>query len=264
MAVKATNQVDIVDLTDGYSVILSSDSVTVPGDLNGAAIAESNAFSVSVTAMCGSDKVPCTVVVTCPSGISAGTQTTSNNVVTVPFSVTSQLVGSAMVTLAVTITDAGVTVGKSLGVAVAKTGASGQSSYTHIRYSENANGSSMTSTPTSDTKYIGVYVGTASTCPAYNDPGFMWSKYMGEDAFLVEVTSSAGFIFKNTQAATTLTANVFKGGVPQSASDLTALGLAVKWYRDGSSTAAGTGLTLQIGAGDVTNRATYVVKLEDA
>ena len=262
MAVKATNQVDIVDLTDGYSVILSSDSVTVPGDKNGAAIATANAFSVSVTAMQGADKVACSVAVTCPSGVSAGTQTTSGNVVTIPFSVTAALSGSGTVTLAVTITDAGVTVNKSLGVSVAKTGADGTSSYTYVRYSENSDGSGMTTTPTNDTAYIGIYVGTSSTVPAYT--AFTWSKYQGEDAYTLDVTSSVGFIFKNTQAATTLTANVFKGGALLTASDLTSLGLAVKWYKDGSSTAAATGLTLSISAGDVTNRATYLAQLEDA
>ena len=261
MAVKATNQVDIVDLTDGYSVILSSDSVTVPGDKNGAAIAAANAFSVSVTAMQGADKVACTVAATCPSGVSAGTQTTSNNVVTIPFSVTASLVDSGTVTLAVTITSAGVTVNKSLGVSVAKTGADGQSSYTYVRYSENSDGSNMTATPTSDTKYIGVYVGSSPTVPAYT--AFTWSKYMGEDAYVLEVTSSAGFIFKNTQAATTLTANVFKGGALLTASQMTALNLAVKWYRDSATTAMATGLTLLISAGDVTNRASYRAQLED-
>ena len=31
MAVKATNQVDIVDLTDGYSVVMSSEAVSLVG-----------------------------------------------------------------------------------------------------------------------------------------------------------------------------------------------------------------------------------------
>ena len=262
MAVKAMNQIDIVDLTDGYSVILSQESATVPGNKNGAAIATANAFSVAVTALCGSTKVPCSVVATCPTGISAGTQTTSNNVVNVPFSVTSSLVTSGVITLAVTVTGTSITIEKTVGVAVAKTGVDGQSYYTYVRYSANADGSSMTDTPSASTKYIGVYSGPSSTVPAYTS--FTWSKYMGDDgddAIVLHIESSAGTIFKNTSAATTLTAHLFRGGVELTSAQISALG-TVKWYKDGSSTAAGTGLTFGISAGDVTNKATYAAQLE--
>ena len=57
-------------------------------------------------------------------------------------------------------------------------GANGQSYYTYIRYSANSNGSGMVTTPTSSTKYIGVYSGTSSTVPAYT--AFTWSKYVGD------------------------------------------------------------------------------------
>ncbi len=262
MAVKAVNQIDVVDLTDGYAVMLSADSATVPGNSSGAAIAATNAFSVSVTALCGSNVVACTVATTCSSGISAGTQSISSNVVTIPFSVTSSLVNTGTVQLAVTITDAGVTVNKTLGVAVAKTGTSGQSYYTYVRYSENSDGSNMTSTPSDSTMYIGVYSGTSSSVPAYTS--FTWSKYMGDDGddgIVLTIESSAGTIFKNTSAATTLTARVFLGGTELSTSEIAALG-TVNWYKDGGSTAVGTGVTFGISAGDVTNKATYVAQLE--
>ena len=58
-------------------------------------------------------------------------------------------------------------------------GQDGDSSYTYVRYSANSDGSNMVSSPTSDTKYIGIYVGTSSTVPAYT--AFSWSKYIGED-----------------------------------------------------------------------------------
>lgn len=260
MAVKATNQIDIVDITDGYAVFLSQETATVPGNSSGAAIAAANAFSVTVTAMVGSSKVACTVVPTCPTGITAGTQTTSDLSVTIPFSVTSSFVNAGVVQLAVTITDSGATIQKAVGVAVAKTGTS---SYTYIRYSANADGSNMTSTPSDSTKYIGVYSGSNSTVPAYGQ--FTWSKYMGDDGddgLVLSIESSAGNIFKNTSASTTLTARVFQGGTELSAAQIAALG-TVKWYKDGSSTPAGTGITFGIGAGDVTNKATYVVQLED-
>lgn len=83
----------------------------------------------------------------------------------------------------------------------------------------------------------------------------------GDDAITLVIESSAGFIFKNTQAVTTLTARVFQGGEELNATQIAALG-AVKWYKDGGSTAVGTGTTLSITAGTVTNHASYTANLE--
>lgn len=83
----------------------------------------------------------------------------------------------------------------------------------------------------------------------------------GEDAITLVITSSQGFIFKNASIVTTLTAHVFRAGTELSSSEISALG-AVKWYKDGDSTAVATGLTLAISAGDVTNKATYTAQLE--
>lgn len=83
----------------------------------------------------------------------------------------------------------------------------------------------------------------------------------GEGGITLSITSSDGYIFKNTSAATTLTAHVYQNGTEVTGSALTALG-TIKWYKDGGSTAIGTGSTLSIGVGDVTNHATYVAQLE--
>lgn len=83
----------------------------------------------------------------------------------------------------------------------------------------------------------------------------------GADAITLSITSSNGTIFKNSAIATVLTAHVYKAGKELSASEISALG-TIKWYKDGSTTAAGTGATLTIDAGDVTNKATYVAQLE--
>ena len=83
----------------------------------------------------------------------------------------------------------------------------------------------------------------------------------GADAIVVSVTSSNGFIFKNTSVATTLTAHVYQAGVELNATQIAALG-TIKWYKDGSTTATSTGATLAIDAGQVTNKASYVAQLE--
>ena len=75
------------------------------------------------------------------------------------------------------------------------------------------------------------------------------------------ISSSAGTIFKNSAIVTTLTAHVYKAGIEVTGSALTALG-TIKWYKDGGSSAVATGQTLDISAGDVSNKATYVAQLE--
>ena len=83
----------------------------------------------------------------------------------------------------------------------------------------------------------------------------------GDGGLTLSITSSDGLIFKNTQAATTLTAHVYQDGAEITGSALTALG-TIKWYKDGGTTAVATGASLVIGAGDVTSHATYVAQLE--
>lgn len=83
----------------------------------------------------------------------------------------------------------------------------------------------------------------------------------GKDAITMAITSSGGTIFKNTAIATTLTAHVYKGGVEVTGSALSSLG-SIKWYKDGGTTAVATGSTYTIGAGDVSNKATFSAQLE--
>lgn len=83
----------------------------------------------------------------------------------------------------------------------------------------------------------------------------------GLDAITMAIISSGGTIFKNTAIATTLTAHVYKGGVEVTGSSLSALG-TIKWYKDGGTTAVATGATYTIGAGDITNKATFSAQLE--
>ena len=59
-------------------------------------------------------------------------------------------------------------------------GTNGTSSYLYVRYSANASGSNMTTTPTSTTKYIGVCVTQSATAPT-SYTAYSWSKYVGED-----------------------------------------------------------------------------------
>lgn len=84
----------------------------------------------------------------------------------------------------------------------------------------------------------------------------------GADAISLVITSSAGFIFKNTDVATTLTAHVYSGGRELTGTDLSSLG-TIKWYKDSGTTSIASGSTLTIAAGDVSNKASYTAQLED-
>ena len=84
----------------------------------------------------------------------------------------------------------------------------------------------------------------------------------GADAITMTITSSNGTIFTNTSITTTLTAHVYKAGAELDATAIAALG-TIKWYKDGSTTPLSTtGPTLNIGAGDVESKATYIAQLE--
>lgn len=58
-------------------------------------------------------------------------------------------------------------------------GTNGTSQYVHIRYSANSNGSGMTTTPQSNTQYIGLANTTSATAPTVNT-SYTWTKTKGE------------------------------------------------------------------------------------
>lgn len=71
-----------------------------------------------------------------------------------------------------------------------KTGATGTSYYTYVRYSANADGSNMTRLPESDTAYIGIYTGTATSAPtAYS--AYTWSRLKGDQGSGVTILSTS-------------------------------------------------------------------------
>ncbi len=59
-------------------------------------------------------------------------------------------------------------------------GAAGTSAYVHIRYSEDSMGTNMSTVPSANTKYIGIYSGTSQYAPA-SAGSYTWSLYQGEN-----------------------------------------------------------------------------------
>lgn len=278
MAIKAVNQIDVIDLTDGYSVVLTNDNYTFLGTTT--SVNGTQTTTTQVMALCGSEQVPCTVgTITCPTGISAVSDGKSP-MPTITVTATSALTKSGTITIPIVV-DGDITINKTFSFSIAFKGQTGQ------------NGTSVTVSSTSVTYQAGTSgttppTGTwSTTVPSVANGQYLWTKTVvnysdgkstesysvsykgtngtngkdGLDAITMAITSSGGTIFKNTAIATTLTAHVYKGGVEVTGSALSALG-TIKWYKDGGTTAVATGATYTIGAGDITNKATFSAQLE--
>lgn len=341
MAVKASDQISIVDVTDAYSVSMTSEAYTFVGDTT-AALAGS--CSTQITAMCGSENVLVTVgTITTPSGITAAISSNGSTAVTVTFTAAASTVKTACeATIPLTI-DGDKEFTKKFSFGVALKGASGTSVTVKSQAVTYQAGTSGTTAPTgtwsssipsvdkgqflwtktvvtySDGKSTTAYAvsyqpnngtdgssvtissqsvtyqastsGTttptgswSTTIPTVANGSFLWTKTVvtysdktsttsysvsytgkngsnGADAITISISSSNGFIFKNADIVTVLTAHVYKAGKELGSTEIAALG-TVKWYKDGSTTAAATGVTYTISAGDVSNKATFSAQLE--
>ena len=228
MTVKAAAQQTLIDMTDAYSVFLTSEAYTFPGTTSGAV--NGSSCTTSVLVYRGDTQMDCSVTaasIVKPTSITVSVDNTTNTKEPkLTITTTSALTGSADIELPVVVTGAGITITKKFSVSVAKTGNTGA---TGANGKDGANGTNGTN---------------------------------GVDALTVVITSSNGFIFKNTSIDTKLTASVYKGGALLTDANLTSLGYTIKWYKDGGATAVQTGSSLTISAGAVSGKANYVAQLE--
>lgn len=279
MAVKGSDQISIVDITDAYTVGLTSEAYTFIGDTSAA---KAGTCSTQVIAYCGSEAVLVTVgSITCPTGITASITNNGTATPTITFTAAAGKVTSACeATIPLTV-DGDISFTKKFSFGVALTGATGAKgsnitiSSQSVTYQASSSGTTAptgtwsTAVPTiSNGQYLWTktYVkysdGTETTAYSVSYKGTNGTNGAdGADAITISVTSSNGTIFKNADIATVLTAHVYKAGKELTSSEISALG-TVKWYKDGATTAAATGTTLTISAGDVSNKATYVAQLE--
>lgn len=271
MAVKSSDQITIVDVTDGYSVDLSIPSITVNGGTSG--LAASQIVNVDITARQGATAIAPSIG-TCTSStnkVTAGTPTTSGTTVTLPITLGSGLAESGTVKIPVTVAT-GIVIEKTFTFSVAIAGEGGQSQYTWIRYATNSSGSGMTTTPTSSTTYIGYAITTDNTAPS-SASAYTWSKYVGDkgddgaDSIAITIISSAGTVFKNSSGSTTLTAHVYVGGTEATVAsngtvtyDSETLG-SIYWYKNGTQVASPS-KTLSVSASEVNNTMNIIAQLE--
>lgn len=219
MAIKASNQVTLVDLTDAYTIVLTSEAHTFIG--NTSSVNGTQTTTTQIFAYLGDDQVTVQVgKITGETGISAVSDGKSP-APTVTVTATSALTTGGVLNIPLTV-NGDIQIKKQFSYAIAFKGTTGERG---PKGATGANGAD------------------------------------GADAITLVVTSSAGTIFKNTNISTTLTAHVYRAGVEVTGTALTNLG-TIKWYKDGSNTAAATGQTLTISAGSVDNKASYVAQLE--
>lgn len=236
--IKAADQITVLDVSDAYNVVLSSEAYTFLGDTQGA-VAGSKC-TTDAAAYCGNNM--CSVVtvdpkaIVCPTGVTAGVSNSGTSKVTITFTLTAKLTTACEATIPVVVD--GITISKKFSFAVSRTGATG------------AKGDTGATGPTGPQGNTGP---TGPRGPQGN---------AGADAITVTITSSNSIIFKNNTGSTVLTAHVFKGSAEQIIADNgTVSGLGtIKWYK--GATLVSTSKTYTVTAGAVDNSQAYTCQLE--
>lgn len=123
MAVKASSQISMIDVTDAYSVLLTSEAYAFTGNTSGAPAGLT--CTTQVVAFCGQKS--CTSLnvsnVSCPTGITATVSNNNTAVPTVTFKTTATITATCEAIIPVSVD--GITINKKFSFAVAKTGSTG-------------------------------------------------------------------------------------------------------------------------------------------
>lgn len=284
MAIKSADQITIIDVTDAYSVMLTSEAYTFVGGSGGVAAGAS--CSTEAVAFCGTNQCPVVNVtasdIVCPTGVSATVESSGTAKVKVTFKTTATISAACEATIPVVVD--GITVNKKFSFAVAKAGTNG------------VNGTSVSVKSTSVTYQVGASgtdkpTGTwSTTVPTVPNGKYLWTRTIvtysdgksttsysvsykgtngangknGADAITMSITSSNGTVFKNNAGSTVLTAHVFVAGKEQTIADDGTCGSlgVVKWYKAGNTTAVATAKTYTITAAAVDNMLPITAQLE--
>lgn len=170
MAIKAADQLTIIDVTDAYSVMLTSEAYTFVGGTGG--VASGQTCTTEAVAFCGTNQ--CTSVnvtaadIVCPTGISAAVANSGTSKVKITFTTTATISVACEATIPVVVD--GITMNKKFSFAVAKAGTNGQ------------NGTSVTVSSTSITYQVGTSGTTkptgewSATIPTVAKGQYLWTK----------------------------------------------------------------------------------------
>lgn len=122
MAIKSVDQISIVDVTDAYSVILTSETHAFLGTTNAA---RAGSTTTQIIAMQGSSQVPCSVTVseiTKPTGVTVSSDSNATSP-TLTISVTTSVTSGGVIKIPVHIGD--ITIMKEFTFTIAFMGATG-------------------------------------------------------------------------------------------------------------------------------------------
>lgn len=170
MAIKSADQITIIDVTDAYSVMLTSEAYTFVGGPGGVAAGAS--CLTEAVAFCGTNQCPVVNVtasdIVCPTGVSATVESSGTAKVKVTFKTTATISAACEATIPVVVD--GITVNKKFSFAVAKAGTNG------------VNGTSVSVKSTSVTYQVGASgtdkpTGTwSTTVPTVPNGKYLWTK----------------------------------------------------------------------------------------
>ena len=237
MAVKATAQETVFDLTDAYSIMLTSESYTFNGNTRG--VPAGKTCSTQVVAYLGGTPMKSNISkVTCPTGISVSLKDNNTIAPTITFTTTATVTEDCEASISVTVDD--VTISKKFSFAVAKTGSKGDKgdtgaagngiksiSYYYARSSSqtapSASSITGTSIPTLDAtnkylwqKEIITYTNNTSQTTVvllavYGNTGAKGDK--GNDGTSVTIKSQA-VTYQASSSGTTIPSGTWSPGIP--------------------------------------------------
>lgn len=164
MAIKTADQISIVDVTDAYSVILTSDAHTFPGTVSAA---KAGSCTTQIIAMRGAEQIAASVVlseIVAPNGVTV-TKDSHATSPTLTISVSTAVTADGVVKIPVHIGD--ITLNKEFTYAIAFTGATGAAGAAGKNGTNGADAISMTVTSSNGTIFKNSAIETTLTAHVY-------------------------------------------------------------------------------------------------
>ncbi len=297
MAVKGQASQTVVDLTDGFSVSLSQDSVAWNGGESSLGTAQS--VSVTVTAYQGSSIASSYSIGECVcSDPTNCTATVSGSTVTISVAAAATTSGTVTIPVSITANGSTVTINKTFSYNIALKGATGSTGSTgpvgvSMRNKGEWSSGTAYTAGTTGGSYIDVVTldGSSYMCKsshtssASNKPpnSTYWTLLSekgetgetgatggtgpaGDDAILVVITGDT--VLRNNSGSITLTASVYVGGAAATVNESTGVVTfggstigTIKWY-EGSSGTGTAGGKHSVSASSVTNSLVVYARLE--
>lgn len=164
MAIKSADQITIIDVTDAYSVMLTSEAYTFVGGTGG--VGSGQTCTTEAVAFCGTNQCASVSVnasdITCPNGITATVENSGTSKVKITFKTTATINAACEATIPIVVD--GITMNKKFSFAVARTGNTGATGTTGSQW---YSGTGITGTSTTATIFANSGVANARANDMY-------------------------------------------------------------------------------------------------